>query len=123
MKFFKYCGLFFSMQPDPLYSFKVDLISVAGCLFPVALLHVSQQLQIINKVGLSFTGMNINYQCGLCNSSYFAQCLFNGVLMLYGNSPGGAFVSSGDPPLMKLSDDTGEGLSSDPQPAAVVSIM
>lgn len=52
---------FFSMQQDPMYSFKLDLISVAECLFPMALLNVSQQLQIINKVGLSFTGMNINY--------------------------------------------------------------
>lgn len=52
---------FFPMQQDPVYSFKLDLISVAGCLFPVALLNVSQQLQIINKVGLSFIGMNINY--------------------------------------------------------------
>lgn len=87
MKFFKYYGVFFPMKQDSLYSFKLDLISVAGCLFPVALLNVSQELQIINKVGLSFTGMNINYLCGLCNRSYFAQCLFHGVLMLYGNSP------------------------------------
>lgn len=61
VKFFKYYGLFFSIQQDSLYSLKLALISVAGCLFPVALLNVSQELQIINKVGLSFTGMNINY--------------------------------------------------------------
>lgn len=49
------------MQQDPMYSFKLYLISVAECLFPMALLNASQELQIINKVGLSFTGMNINY--------------------------------------------------------------
>lgn len=49
------------MHQGSLYSLKLDLLSVAGCLFPVALLNVSQELQIINKVGLSFTGMNINY--------------------------------------------------------------
>lgn len=53
-------GFFFPCSKT-LHSLKLDLISVAGCLFPVALLNVSQQLQIINKVNLSFTRMNINY--------------------------------------------------------------
>lgn len=60
LKFFRYYGLFFLCSKS-LHSLKLDLISVAGCLFPVALLNISQQLQIINKVDLSFIGMNINY--------------------------------------------------------------
>lgn len=61
MKFFKYYGLFFFLCSKTLHSLKLDLISVAGCLLPVTLLNVSQQLQIINKVDLSFTRMNIHH--------------------------------------------------------------
>lgn len=46
--------------------------------------------------------------------------------MLYGNSPVWAFMSSGDPMLMNLSDDKGndgKGLSSDNQPADVVNMV